>query len=141
MATQYHMHKWWFFFLWMHMHLVLCLKTICFFLSGDECSSDSRQTKAKIILGKEDCSAQWANAWGGEPHEEQLSDTVSSKPNIRGRSPLLTMQCLCKVVKFVRVECECSYSTISLYCKYFCCKMNVQDIRYLTLKLQGLTLI
>lgn len=42
----------------------------------DERGADPWQAQTEVLLGAEDNSAQWGNAPGGEPREEQLSDTV-----------------------------------------------------------------
>lgn len=59
-----------------------------FFIStGDEYGTDSWQTQADVILGAEDSSAQRADAQRGEPHEEQLPDTVSNEDTKSWHSP------------------------------------------------------
>lgn len=44
----------------------------------DERCTDPWQAQIEILLGAEDNSAQWNDAPGGEPREEQLSGTVST---------------------------------------------------------------
>ncbi len=84
-----------------------CVSAVCFLLSGDECSSDPWQTEAEVLLGAEDCSAQRADGWGGEPREEQLPDTVS-------RNAFLQQNVLClSLFKHSAVTAKCT-SLLSL---------------------------
>lgn len=60
--------------------------------TNNECSSDSRQTEAEVFLGAEVRPAQGTDAQGGEPHKEQLSDTVSKTSSSSTTSnPLISM--------------------------------------------------